>query len=358
MFRYFPDNMMWSQTVMFVLNCGGEIGEIDGLCRSLVPKAAASDEEAWYEGWRQLADRVASQAEQDRRLGHAISAGNKFRRAAAYYMAAERILDPYDTRKLDTYRRFLDAFREAVTLGSEAVEWVSVPYLEGKELPALFVPAAGPPPWPTAIFVDGFDITKEIIYLRRIREASRRGIALLIVDTPGVGESLRLLGLPARPDTEVPVKACVDYLLSRPDVNPDQIGIIGISLGGYYAPRAAAFESRLKLCVAWGGMYDAGAVFRRLYQGSSTNLSAPPNQLLWVSGASNLDEAWKVMDQMTLEGVIERIQCPLLVVHGGADHLVPLSYAERTVHSATGSPRADLIVFPPGEPGEQHCQVD
>ncbi len=83
-------------------------------------------------------------------------------------------------------------------------------------------------------------------------ELAARGISTLMVDCPGSGEALRFLGLKARVETEDWAKACVDYLETRSDVDPDRVGLAGWSLGGYYAPRAAAFEKRLKLVVAWG----------------------------------------------------------------------------------------------------------
>ena len=112
------------------------------------------------------------------------------------------------------------------------------------------------------VHFDGFDVTKEIIYGATAEEYRRRGISLLIVDHPGVGAALRLQNLHSTPHTERPAKACVDYLSSRSDVDSDRIGIVALSLGGYYAPRAAAFEKRFKCCVAWGAIFDFGARIR------------------------------------------------------------------------------------------------
>ncbi|MGC0239493.1 alpha/beta hydrolase family protein [Arthrobacter sp. SD76] len=89
-------------------------------------------------------------------------------------------------------------------------------------------------------------------------ELAKRGISTLVMDTPGSGEALRMRGLKARYDTEVWASACVDYLENDPEVDQTRIGLVGWSLGGYYAPRAAAFEKRLKLVVAWGALHDWG----------------------------------------------------------------------------------------------------
>ena len=109
-----------------------------------------------------------------------------------------------------------------------------------------------PRPAPVVIFYSGFDVVKEMLYGFIREEFVHRNISCLIMDTPCVGEPLRLRNIHSRPDYEVPTTAIIDYLETRPDVDASRIGIMGISLGGYYAPRAAAFEPRIKACVAWG----------------------------------------------------------------------------------------------------------
>jgi dienelactone hydrolase len=94
---------------------------------------------------------------------------------------------------------------------------------------------------------------KELLYLSHLpAEFRRRGVSTLIVDHPGVGEALRLRNLKTLPETEIPAGAAIDYLQTRSDVDPKCIGIIALSLGGYYAPRAAAFENRLKMLRSLG----------------------------------------------------------------------------------------------------------
>ena len=173
---------------------------------------------------------------------------------------------------------------------------------------------------------------KELIYLRTGEEFRRRGISLLIVDHPGVGEALRLRNMPGGPDTEVPAGACVDYLETRPDVDPKRIGMIGLSLGGYYSPRAAAFEKRFKCCVAWGSIWDFGERTSMRLAGKGGELSVPDfvNQLMWVFGKDTIEEAAAVTKKMTLEGVADKITCPLLIMHGENDRQIPLWHAQKT----------------------------
>ena len=119
-----------------------------------------------------------------------------------------------------------------------------------KSLPALFVHAApevaGGKPAPALVFFDGFDITKEIQYFKGVPDLVARGIACLIVDGPGNGESVRFRDLPLIAETEKYGTAAYEYLAGRKEVDPKRIGVMAISLGGYYAPRAAVARAALR----------------------------------------------------------------------------------------------------------------
>src|SRR3989339_1098815 len=131
---------------------------------------------------------------------------------------------------------------------------------------------------------DGLDVTKEIcFFFGGVRDLVRRGIACLLVDGPGNGESIRFRDLYLRYDQEVPAGAAVDYLETRSDVDPKRIGVMALSLGGYYAPRSASFEKRFRACVAWGAQWDYHAVWiRRVEAAYKTALSVPPHHIMWV----------------------------------------------------------------------------
>ena len=112
------------------------------------------------------------------------------------------------------------------------------------------------------MFFDGLDVTKEIQYFKGVADLVARGIACLIVDGPGNGESIRFRNLYLRPDTEHYATPVFDYLAARPEVDAKRIGVMAISLGGYYAPRAAAFEKRYACCLAWGAQWDYQKIWR------------------------------------------------------------------------------------------------
>lgn len=367
MFEYFPENYVWSVAVVQAVHLGGAISEIDEACRPLREASVRNDNRAqqeWLESWKKAAERVEELARSHEEAGQHLSAGRKYLRASIYYFMAERMCSRMEARKFQTYKQGLRVFKKAMLYRREVLEWVEVPF-KGKSLPALFVPGLGEGRRPCMVHFDGFDWLKEFLYIQTAREYRARGISLLIVDHPGVGEALRLRGLHSDEKTEVPAAACVDYLQTRPDVAPDRIGMVALSLGGYYAPRAAAFEKRFKACVAWSANWDRWELnekYLQKFSGSGKSLQASlPNyvdQYLWVAGKDTVEEAIELAKKYTLEGVADKITCPLLVIHGENDRQVPLSHAERTVAAAVNSPNRKLKILTLAEGGAEHCAVD
>ncbi|MEQ8700266.1 MAG: alpha/beta hydrolase [Bauldia litoralis] len=371
MFEYFDDNYSWNMGVLMASQMGGIMSEIDSVCRPLRaignrPEArtdpAALD--AWIGAWTELGERIEGLARLDEEAGHGLSAGRKRLRAALYYMQAERFAPHTDPRKLEIYERMLAAFRAGATLRADPVEWVDIPY-EGKALPSLFVPppasVAGDGPYPCMIHFDGFDVTKEWTYLSGMVEAlAARGVASLIVDHPGVGGAIRYHGLPTVVDTERPAGACLDWLADRPEVDAGSVGIVAMSLGGYYAPRAAAFDPRLACCVAWGARWDNAGSHGRILRDPTAARSVPGwlEHAKWYYGRDTEEGCAEVIDRMTLEGIADRIRCPILVAHGSNDRQVPLEQAQRTIDEAVNSPRRDLKIFTEEEGGIEHVGVD
>jgi dipeptidyl aminopeptidase/acylaminoacyl peptidase len=210
------------------------------------------------------------------------------------------------------------------------------------------------------VFCNGLDSVKEMVFLAGIPAALRaRGISCLVVDQPGVGGALRLNNLPAVVETETWAGRAVDWLEARPDVARDRIGMMGWSLGGYYAPRAAAFEKRFRLCVAWGANHEWGEVQQRRRRNEGEN--PVPHywaHVMWVWGQRSIEDFMALSERITLTGVVERIDVPFLVVHGENDRQIPLEYAYRSHEQAEASPRVDLKVFTAREGGVEHCSAD
>ncbi|HXO52196.1 MAG TPA: alpha/beta fold hydrolase, partial [Mycobacterium sp.] len=258
MFYYFPNNYTWSSAVMLCLMAGGQLGQID---RWLAPlRNGDPDVDAWTAAWDNAAADQEEHAKQDLRQGFRRSASARYLRASTYYLTGERQTPP-GLAKSRSYAAALQAFATANLYSAHPIERVEIDSPDGS-LPGYLIPAQTHAPAPVVIFYNGFDVTKEILYGIIGKEFADRGIACLVIDTPGTGEPLRLRGVASRPDYEVPTSAIVDYLQTRDDLDPTRIGLLGISLGGYYAPRGAAYEPRITACAAWGGVYDYGAVWQ------------------------------------------------------------------------------------------------
>ncbi|MEU2871946.1 alpha/beta fold hydrolase [Streptomyces olivoreticuli] len=353
MFNYFPDNYMWSSAVMLSIMADGQLGQID---RWLTPlREAEPDTDSWTKAWDGAAAQQEELAEEDVRRGFRRSASARYLRASTYYLTGERQTPP-GPAKTRSYRCALTAFAKAVEHMPRPLERVEIDSPDGI-LPGYLIPARAQGRAPVVIFYNGFDVTKELLYGIIREEFADRGIACLVVDTPGTGEPLRLRGVPSRPDYEVPTSAIVDHLVTRPDIDPARIGLLGISLGGYYAPRGASFEHRIKACVAWGGVWDYGAVWQRRWATRSTTTSVPFWQLPWVMGTETMEQALERVKQWTLRDALPHLTQPLLIVHGEHDGAIPLEDARKALRAA-GSTDKELRVFTVAEGGSEHCNAD
>src|SRR5258707_214712 len=123
----------------------------------------------------------------------------------------------------------------------------------------------------------------------------------------------------------------------RDDVDDKKIGIVAISLGGYYSPRCAAMEPRYAACIAWGAQWDYHATWKKRIEASfKTSLSVPGHHINWILGVDTLDQALKKLEPFRLDGIVQKMRCPFLVVHGAEDEQVPLAHAQ-ALHDASGS---------------------
>ena len=295
-FMYFPGNYRWSAAFVNMLGRGSfggaEISELHKIGRLLEGKGA-EDDEAWFDAFIRVADEVRGHAERFRQTGHPVSAASFYLRACHYYQMGERFRTPKDASALDAYRTGVDCFHQFVGLTDLKIEIVEVPF-EGKSLPGYFVHAqnAKPGRTPCVVFFDGLDVTKEIQFVAGVPDLIKRGISVLVMDGPGTGEAIRFRKLYLRHDYEVAGGACIDYLTKRADVDAKRIGIVAISLGGYYAPRCASLEPRFAACIAWGAIWDYHAVWKRRIEAQfKASLSVPGHHIMWILGVDSLDEA-------------------------------------------------------------------
>lgn len=364
MYMYFPTNYVWSLAVVATLNNGGFIDEVDRACKPVLEAAMNGDDagtEELYAAWVAVADRLIASAEDDEQRGRIIGAGDKYYRSSLYVSQSERLQSPtWDGRKA-AYQKSMDLLQKHVDLSGAPMTRVEIPY-EGSHMPGYFYKAESLDGKPTPVVIqwNGFDSTKEMMYYSGFPQMlARRGISTLMVDTPGSGEALRLRGLTARHDTEAWASAIIDFAEGLDGIDADKVGLVGWSLGGYYAPRAAAFEKRVKLAVAWGANHN----WAEVQEGRRNREGENPvphywEHAFWVWNVDNINDFMEATKGMHLNGVAEKITCPLLITHGANDRQINVKYAHQTYDQAINSSKRELRIFDEPEGGTEHISID
>ena len=257
--------------------------------------------------------------------GFKLSAGEHLTRAAILYHFG-KFMFVHDLAQMKRAHRKVIECRELALphLQFPGVR-VMIPY-EGGHLAGTLRKPAGVARPPVVVMCVGLDSTKEEmdgyenIYLAR-------GMATLSFDGPGQGEAE--YDIPIRGDYEVAVKAVVDFVATRTDLDAKRIGLWGVSLGGYYSARGAAFEKRAKACVSLSGPYS----WLETFDGRN-ELSREAFRVR--SHAKTMDDAREVAKTLTLEGVAKNITCPIFVVGGELDNLTPPHNAKRIASEVAG----------------------
>ncbi len=359
---YFPDNYPWSLTTGMLFDEVATFGEIDDALAPLKALAGgdkAVANEAWYQAMMVLAEKLERLGNEDTAAGHTLSAARKHHRAGLYYLRAERFAPHGDPRALLAYKRGVEHYQLARKLENAPVEFLDIPF-RGSAFPAIFVKAKGEGRRPCVVFQQGFDSLKELFYPVGGTQFRDRGVSLLIIDQPGSGGALRLHGLTALAETEHAVGAAIDYLETRNDIDADRIGVMGVSLGGYYAPRAAAFEPRIKACLCWGAVWDFGERWREMSTDSKKFGSIPDmlKHAMWVFGQKDVDGVLEFGSKICCAPFADKLRCHLYILHGENDRQVPLRQAEMLHAAAVNAKSRTMRVFKIADGGAEHCQFN
>ncbi|MFE5583171.1 alpha/beta fold hydrolase [Kitasatospora sp. NPDC056531] len=360
----------------FANDGGADLGDVLTTARN-IPEG---DEQAWLREWKKTAQRTHAIADHALAAGHRVSARQALLRASNYYRTAEfyRRDDPADdpeVKLLSALSR--ETFATAATLMDTPVEAVRIPYQDTTLPGYLFLADDSATPRPTIIFTSGFDSTLEEAYFVVAAAALRRGYNVLAYDGPGQGAALREQHLVFRPDWEAVVTPVVDYALTRPEIAPDRLALLGYSLGGYLAARAAAHEHRLAALLLDDGLYDyhdahlhlmppflrewvatgrddlADPVLHLLMQGS-TKLRWALNNGVWTFGATSVPDYIRRTAAYTLDGVAQLIDCPTLVLDAENDQF--FRGQPQRVRAALTCPHT-LITLPEAEGAGEHCHM-
>ena len=361
-FMYFPGNYRWSAAFVNMLGRtpygGADISELHKIGRLLEGKGA-EDDEAWFEACLRVADEVRGHAERLSSVAPSDLAAAFYLRACHYYQMGERFRTPKDRKALDAYRTGVDCFHQFVALTDTKIEIVEVPF-EGQSLPGYFVHAqnAAAARTPCVVFFDGLDVTKEIQYVAGVPDLVKRGISVLVMDGPGTGEAIRFRGTTCATTTRRPAapasifwSGAATSIRKRSASSPSAWAATTRRV----APRSITAYAA---CIAWGAIWDYHAAWKRRIDAQfKASLSVPGHHIMWILGAATLEEALKRLEPFKLDGVVQKMRCPFLVVHGEDDEQIPLTDAQE-LYDACGSRDKTLRVFTAEEGGAQHCQRD
>lgn len=292
--------------------------------------------ESWITEWTRVADRNLEMAEKAASQGYKVTANEYYLRASTFYREAAWPQPVTEPRMLPTYKKMRDCFDKAWTFVRPPFERVQI-NVDGKMLDGYFRKPNGGPAgkkYPVVMPFQGADTMAEATIMGGGQYVAR-GMAYLAIDFPGQGGALRLKDLHLPPDTDRIIKAMIDYLETRPDVDATKVGLQGISMGGYGVPRACSGESRVRAACMGSGSYDLGKDLFDYY---------PPIQerVRWIIGARDLADAKKKLADYTLEGRATRIECPMLIGYSKDDRIMDPAGAFRLYQAATNSKR-DMV---------------
>ena len=291
--------------------------------------------EEWLPAWSRRAAVHEHLGQVALAAGCGLSAGEHFTRAGVCYHFAKFVaVDDYEAMR-GAHRKAIECRQAALPHIDPPGERVQIPY-EGTHLYGILRKPRGVERPPIVVMCMGLDSAKEEMDAYESVFLAR-GLATLAFDGPGQGEAeyeLRIRG-----DYEAPVKAVVDFVETRSDVDASRIGLWGVSLGGYYASRAAAFEKRVRACISLSGPFDWADIW--------PTMNPLTREAFRVRAkCATPEEAAEYGRTLTLKGVASKITCPLFVVAGKEDRIVPWQDGERLAREAHG--RVELVLIDDG----------
>jgi 2,6-dihydroxypseudooxynicotine hydrolase len=301
--------------------------------------AAVTRWEDWCRAWCEVAREHEILGRDAMAQGRLRSAGLHLAQAAVYYHFGKFVFVEDLAQMRRAHQRAVDCYRDALPHLPHPGTRVEIQF-EGATLAGVLRLPPGPGPHPVVLMIPGLDSTKE--ELRTTEDTFlERGMATFSVDGPGQGEAE--YDLPIRGDWSAPAEAFIATLAGIPTVDTGRLGVWGVSLGGYYAPRvAAALGERVRACVALAGPFDFGDCWDGLPELTTRTFQVR-------SHAADEAQARTIAATLSLEGHAGRITAPLLIVFGRQDRLIPWQHAERLRREAGGE--VELLMLENGNHG-------
>ena len=357
--RFFTNQTFHYETLRnagyILANCA-DLGEV----LETVKVIAEGDVQSWYTAWKATADRVLALAE---RTQDSLSKGGAYMRASTYQRMAEFLLPPDDPKRPGSFEKTGSYFFKGLDTLGVRYERIAVPY-GAASLRALYFPGPGRAETkPLIMMVGGFDSILEEKYPVFAEAALKRGYSVLTYEGPGQGEPLRKYGLKYTAEWEKPNTAVLEEFLHT-HAKPSKIVLIGMSMGGYFAPRAAAFEERIDGVAAYDTCYDFGEAASRIFAAAKDSLAMKnPDVLwayrnaLWTLGTQDVDETIKAVAAYTLAPVADRIRQDVLLLAGTEDHFFPFHQTADFEKALVNARSVTTRIFDRPSGGAEHCQA-
>ncbi len=289
----------------------------------------------WCGEWCAAGDVHAALARQSEAKGNAVSAGEAYIAAALCYHFGKFLFHDHHDEYVAAGRKSIDAYARGLPLLDPTAERVEIEF-DGAPMAGIFRKPHAPRPVPLVLLLPGLDSCKEEFFHWE-NVFLKRGLATFSLEGPGQGECG--YHLPIRADYEAAVSTALDELMQHRDIDAKRIGVVGISLGGYYAVRAAVFEPRIKATVEIAGPWNWSECWPHLNMLTRSAFQ-------FHSGARDDAETIAKASQLYLDGAAQRIKQPLLVLHGKLDRLIPWEQAQK-IADAVGA-KAELVLFENG----------
>jgi len=359
---FFNDNILIDALLKHILSLMPygmtDFGEVMDVAHQL----RGSDEEAWVTAWSQLATRLSQRAERAESLGHRVTASTAYLRASTYWRCALLYFSaPEDQRMVSYAKRSADCYDRHIELSGYPGTRVEIPY-EDSHLPGYFYRSPrGGDKAPLLIVTPGRDTWADDA--RWVCEgALQRGIHCLTYDGPGQGFALRLKGLTFRPDWENVVTPVIDHAIATfNEIDASKVALMGLSFGGYLAPRAAAFDKRIKLCVTDPGNISWGrqiiAQLKRFDRAPDADIPEQMRNLVrdyaWKHGVPNtIPDVIEALQPYDNSEILHRVECPTIVLDGTGE----VFRGARSFYEALACPK-DYLLFDETSTAQSHCQI-
>ena len=356
--RFFANQTFHFETLRnagYTLSGCADLGEVLETVKLIIE----GDMQGWYAAWSATADRVLALAERTR---DPQSKGGAYMRASTYQRTGEFLLPPDDPKRPESFEKTINYFFKGLDALGVRYEYFRAPYENGR-LRALYLPGpAGSEQKPLIMLVGGYDSILEEMYPVFGKAALDRGYSVLIYEGPGQGEPLRKYGMKFTHEWEKPTTAVLDEFLRTHD-KPAKIVLLGMSMGGYFAPRAAAFDERIDGVVAFDEASDLQEAVGRIVAAAKNpqalknpDVSWAFGNAVWTMGTSNLDDTLQAFSGYKVAPVADRIRQDVLILAGTEDHFIPFHQAADFEKSLVNARSVTKRVFDRASGGAEHCQ--